>query len=187
MLRSGCEFRKLIPKQSLKQSIETESEQNSVDYFRKEGNSFCSALLLFLRQDYGYQQGKTSGSTLERDLLLLAPGEGEGCWNVPMWAPFPGRSGPCRSCFGHPAPAALRRPDLEVGKRQAESASRRASEEGVENCLELTETEKTQLLQLTAGQEDGSSWATNPPNDLQNSFRRQPATQRRRPYSNPFR
>ena len=31
MLRSGCEFRKLIPKRS----IETESERNSVDHFRK--------------------------------------------------------------------------------------------------------------------------------------------------------
>ena len=35
MLRSGCEFRKLIPKRSLKRSIETESERNSVDHFRK--------------------------------------------------------------------------------------------------------------------------------------------------------
>ena len=35
MLRSGCEFRKLIPKRSLKRSIETESEQNSVDHFWK--------------------------------------------------------------------------------------------------------------------------------------------------------
>ena len=35
MLTSGCEFRKLIPKRSLKRSIETESERNSVDHFRK--------------------------------------------------------------------------------------------------------------------------------------------------------
>ena len=35
MLKSGCEFRKLIPKRSLKRSIETESERNSVDHFRK--------------------------------------------------------------------------------------------------------------------------------------------------------
>ena len=35
MLRSGCEFRKLIPKRWLKRSIETESERNSVDHFRK--------------------------------------------------------------------------------------------------------------------------------------------------------
>ena len=35
MLRSGCEFRKLIPKRSLKRSIERESERNSVDHFRK--------------------------------------------------------------------------------------------------------------------------------------------------------
>ena len=35
MLRSGCEFRKLFPKRSLKRSIETESERNSVDHFRK--------------------------------------------------------------------------------------------------------------------------------------------------------
>ena len=35
MLRSGCEFRILIPKRSLKRSIETESERNSVDHFRK--------------------------------------------------------------------------------------------------------------------------------------------------------
>ena len=32
---SGCEFWKLIPKRSLKRSIKTESEQNSVDHFRK--------------------------------------------------------------------------------------------------------------------------------------------------------
>ena len=35
MLRSGCEFRKLIPQRSLKRSIETEFERNSVDQFRK--------------------------------------------------------------------------------------------------------------------------------------------------------
>ena len=44
MLRSGCEFRILIAKQSLKRLIETESEWNSVDYFRKEGDS---SFLLF--------------------------------------------------------------------------------------------------------------------------------------------
>ena len=152
---------------------------------RRQQLLFCSSALFTTR--LWLPTRENIRLDLERDLLLLPPGEGEGCWNVQTWAPFPGRSGPCRSCFGHPAPGALRRPDLEVGKRQAESASRRASEEGVENCLELTETEKTQPLQLTAGQEDGSSWATNPPNDLQNSFRRQPATQRRRLYSNPVR
>ena len=42
------------------------------------------------------------------------------------------------------------------------------------------------------GQDDGSSWTTKPSNkpakptnEMQNSFRRQPATRRRRPYSNP--
>ena len=85
MLRSGCEFRKLIPKWSLKRSIETESEQNSVDHFR-EGHSlvqsattlvwlvFVPVLSLLCNMA---TKGKQLWFDLERERdASLAPGEG---------------------------------------------------------------------------------------------------------------
>ena len=87
MLRSGCEFRKLVPKRSLKRSIETESERNSVDHFRK-GHSleqwqtvtatthkrlfFGSVLFLFqVCSATWLLKGSSCGSTYGEILLLL--------------------------------------------------------------------------------------------------------------------
>ena len=64
-LRSGCEFRKLIPKKSLKRSIETESKQIFVDCFseRRRQLLFCSSALFFATRLWLPTMENNSGST----------------------------------------------------------------------------------------------------------------------------
>ena len=129
MLRSWRKSRKLIPKESLERSTETESEQNFVDSFRKERDSSCSDLLC-LRQDYGNQRRKTP------PLQLGARVKGEGCWSVPTCVPCPGRSGPGSELV-------TMHPELFAGLSKKSARDKlnllwSSIGAGVENCLGLT-------------------------------------------------
>ena len=68
----GASFENWFQNSPLKLSIETESEQNTVDYFPTEGDSTCFALPhFFVTRFWLPTRENNSGSTRDRDLLLL--------------------------------------------------------------------------------------------------------------------